>query len=119
MIAFWGIFLGAVFGFFMYLCMNKVYVQRSDHLKTMQTVHLLHEKMIKIESENRMLFNTNKYLGHNDIALNERITKMEENYAKDCSKKIEKTICGDVSARAEQYMASDQKSVQKELNDNT
>jgi hypothetical protein len=44
---------------------------------------------------------------------------MEENYAKDCSKKIEETICGDVSARAEQYMASDQKSVQKELNDNT
>ena len=114
MLMFSGILCGALFAFFIYVLLNKVYVQRSDMMKVMHLQDLMNERQIRMENEHKVIFNTNRYLGHNDIVLADRITKLEENYAKDCSQKVAETICGDISARAEEYMENDQTSVHEE-----
>lgn len=108
MFAILGIIMGALSAFIIYQGLKCVFVKNEHFLKIMNLQTQMHEKLMRMENEHRVIFNTNKYLGHNDIALAERITKLEENYAKSCSQKVAETICGDISARAEEYMENDQ-----------
>lgn len=113
-----GLFLGAIIGsisaYILYLGFKCVFVKTDDLLKVMRLQDLILERLIRVENENKVLFNTNKFLGHNDITLADRITKLEENYAKSCSQKVAETICGDISARAQEYMANDQTCLHEE-----
>jgi len=95
------IFYGLCFGIAFMCVLNQMFVPRKHFIEISKCVQELNTTILHLKI---------KQIRQSEFFLNNYLLKAE--YEKDCSEKVKEELCGELSARAEESVESDQKSVQ-------